>query len=126
MARKTGPDARTVAAARERAGGLCERCGFAECQQVHHRRPRGMGGTRDQAANALSNLFYVCYPCHRWIEENRAEALEDGYLVSRLSPVAPADVPVLYRGTKRYMNDEGETVKCRGSGLTTGSSVPGR
>lgn len=108
--RKTGPDARTVTQARERAGGLCERCGFAECQQLHHRRPRGMGGTRDKAANAVANLLYVCYPCHRWIEENREDAMFDGYLISRLSSVLASHVPVKYRGVMKLLSDDGEAV----------------
>ncbi|WNO25794.1 HNH endonuclease [Gordonia phage Goib] len=126
MARKTGPTPRTVTAARERAGGLCERCGFAEAQQLHHRRPRGMGGTRDAGANALSNLFYVCYPCHRHIEENRAESIENGYLISRISSISPEAVPVLYRGTLKLLNNEGEAIKCLGSGLTTDCKVAGK
>ncbi|QDH85083.1 HNH endonuclease [Gordonia phage Dardanus] len=106
-ARKTGPDARTVSLARERAGGLCERCGFAECQQIHHRRPRGMGGTRDKSINLLSNLFYVCFPCHRWIEENRTESLELGYLIRKLDPTPATGIPVKYRGVFKTLDNHG-------------------
>ncbi len=105
MARKTGPDKRTVELVRERAGGLCERCGFAEAQQVHHRRPRGAGGTRNPAINLPGNLYFVCMLCHAYIESNRVESLDKGWLVA--SWEVPAAKPIEYRGTWRLLDDEG-------------------
>lgn len=105
MARKTGPDKQTVELLRERAGGICELCGFHEAQQVHHRKPRGMGGTKDPAINLESNLFYVCFPCHADIESNRTEAVEKGWLVPRWKE--PSATPLVYRGTWRLLDDRG-------------------
>ncbi|AXQ51885.1 HNH endonuclease [Gordonia phage Catfish] len=111
MARKTGPTPRTVTTVQGRSGGICERCGWAEGQQIHHRRPRGMGGTRDADVNGAGNLLHVCYPCHRWIEENREESLRLGYLISRLTASKSWQVPVFYRGTWKLINDFGEAEK---------------
>lgn len=105
MARKTGPDARTVALVRDRAGGLCEVCGFAEMQQVHHRKPRRMGGTRDPQINAASNLLGLCALDHALVESRRERAIDEGHVVSSYGD--PSVIPVLYRGTWRVLDDEG-------------------
>lgn len=108
MARNTGPSKRTVELVRERAGGLCERCGFHEAQQVHHRKPRGMGGTRDASINLPSNLFFVCFPCHADIESNRMAAVVKGWLMSRWE--TPGHKPIFYRGTWRLLDDGGGSI----------------
>lgn len=106
MARKTGPDARTIQLVRDRSGGLCEICGWNEGQQFHHRKPRGMGGTRDKAINLPSNLLHLCYPCHREVESERAQAVEDGHIVSQYAN--PAEVPFTGRGKIWEMVDKGK------------------
>lgn len=56
--------------------GLSTACGGP--LQVHHRTPRGSGGSRE----ALP-LMTVCFTHHVWIEANREEARTLGLLVRR-------------------------------------------
>lgn len=81
----------------ERAGRCCERCGrYAEGGSIHHRTPRGMGGSRDPLISTVPNGVLLCGSgtsgCHGWVETHRAEARADGWLVPR--GVDPATVPV--------------------------------
>ena len=85
----TGPDLATRQAVIERAGKRCERCRLPGAQ-IHHRKPRGMGGTSDAAINAFPNLVFVCVTCHDEIERNRQMAYESGWLVRRWQD--PAEV----------------------------------
>lgn len=68
-----------------------------------------MGGSHDESLNRPSNLMALCGSgttgCHGWIEHNREEARENGWLVSR--SFNPADIQVLVRGRLVYLNDEG-------------------
>lgn len=97
--RNTGPSDDTVARLRERAGGMCEACdlGIGGPRglrwQVHHRRPRAMGGTRWEGVNKASNLLVLCTSCHADIESRRTHALETGRLVP--NGTDPATVPLL-------------------------------
>lgn len=92
---------------------MCERCGKrlseGEHVSVHHRTPRGMGGSHDESLNRPSNLLALCGSgttgCHGWIEHNREEARENGWLVPR--GLSPIDVPVKVIGKWIYLNDEG-------------------
>lgn len=68
----------------ERDGFRCQAHTFgltSECEhwptgvEVHHRLPRGRGGTNHQ-----ENLVTLCPGHHRWAESNRAEAYELGLL----------------------------------------------
>ncbi len=95
----TGPSKTTRALVYARAGERCELCGeSAEGGSVHHRRPRGMGGTKDPARNAASNLLLLCGSgttrCHGWVESHRDHALLLGLLIPKGSPYLPADIPV--------------------------------
>lgn len=100
--RYTGPTEDVLEAVRIRSRGYCELCGdFAT--QVHHRRPRGLGGTRDPQINLPSNLLHVCLGCHGYIEAHRAEALTNGWLVSRYGG-DPAEAPVLIDRDSRWVN----------------------
>ena len=81
----------------------CERCGTASATRwsLHHRKPRGMGGTKDPMINSPANLLLLCGSgtegCHGWVETHRAEAYDSGLLVHRGDD--PASVPVkLMRG----------------------------
>lgn len=81
-----------------RAMGRCEVCG-AKIHlggQIHHRQPRGMGGTSDESKGSCANGIWVHPTCHRKIEEQRARALSMGWLVaswddSRIVPVKMFD-----------------------------------
>lgn len=78
----------------ERAKGKCELCGLpASNFQLHHRRPRGMGGSKKKETGDAANALLVHSKCHAWIESNRKQAMEFGYLVSQYAN--PKDVPLL-------------------------------
>lgn len=95
-----------------RANGMCERCGQAAHNfELHHRRPRGMGGSKAVDTNTASNALALCNWCHRWIEANRDNALKGGWLVpQRLNP---AHVVVLRAGRWVHLNDDG-TINTKG------------
>ena len=54
----------------EDANGLCAICGKnVELGTVpHHRKPRGMGGSRDPFMNSESNAMLLCSDCRHKIE----------------------------------------------------------
>lgn len=108
--RRTGPDRATVELVRWRDRDRCVRCG-APATNIHHRRPRGMGGTRDPLANDPSNLLCLCGSgttgCHGWIESHRAEALRDGWLVSKWAD--PATIPIAVGHRAIWLDHRGKT-----------------
>ena len=72
----------------ERDEGRCQRCGRfigSGPRSVHHRRPRGMGGSK--YANTAANLLLLCGTgtsaggCHAWVEGSRTRAEKYGFLV---------------------------------------------
>ncbi len=97
-------DVRDMVAAR--CGGRCEICGGAPMEQLHHRRPRGMGGSQRPETNTASNALGVCAGCHLLVESNRYHAGKRGWIVSQRNN--PADVEVLIRGTYRLLDDAGD------------------
>lgn len=75
--------------------------GFA--WSMHHRKPRGMGGSKDVLVNSAANALTLCGHattpggCHRWAETYREDALEQGYLIptsATTEAYAPASVQV--------------------------------
>ena len=63
--------------------------------EIHHRRPRGMGGTKRPETNYASNGLAVCRRCHMKCESMRNWARENGFVL--LQGDNPADVPVFWR-----------------------------
>lgn len=107
MTRNTGPTVATVQLVWERDRGACARCGLNVRKEdrgtswsLHHRRPRGMGGTRHIWVNLPANLAVLCGSgttgCHGWVEGNRSTAVDAGWLVSGLGRTLPADIPYLH------------------------------
>ena len=89
---------------RKRSKQRCEMCGaVALYHQVHHRRPRGMGGSKDPASGSPANGMWVHPSCHAKIESNREQAYDKGYLVHQGKN--PAEVPVKV-GRLWYLLDE--------------------
>lgn len=109
--RYTGPKPATLDALRERCGLRCERCSIPfsgrNAGDPHHRRPRGMGGSKDVGTNGLANLVAACRTCHDDIESNRSRALVEGWLVPQGRD--PRSVPVLSRlhGGWVLLSDDG-------------------
>ena len=91
-----------------RSGGFCEAripgC-WDEASQLHHRRPRGAGGSRDPRTGGAANGYALCLPCHDHIERNRSEARENGWLVRQGAD--PAAVPVFRHRRWVLLDDEG-------------------
>ena len=91
-----------------RSGGVCECCGQTRYESLHHRTPRGMGGSTDPALNSSANIVAVCghgtAGCHGRVEVGRAIATRYGWLVPHGSN--PETTPILYRGLWAYLTAE--------------------
>lgn len=104
--RATGPSDEVVDLVLERAQWSCENCcvGLGDRRgvdyQLHHRRPRRMGGSQLPDTNLASNLLLFCLSCHELAESHRSAAYEAGWLVRQNAD--PAAVPVLI-GASRWV-----------------------
>lgn len=74
-----------------RANYKCERCGtdfLGIPVSVHHRRPRMMGGSKNESLHKSANLIVLCGSgtsgCHGWVESNRSEARKLGFLIQKV------------------------------------------
>lgn len=74
-----------------RDGAHCVRCARNVVNypsSLHHRKPRGMGGSRDPRSFDPRNLVLVCGSgttgCHGWIESHRDVARSEGWLLRSL------------------------------------------
>jgi 5-methylcytosine-specific restriction protein A len=96
----------------ERADGCCERCGTSAGNDYsyHHRRPRGMGGSKLDALRTPCNIVLLCGSgttgCHGRVESQRTMALEEGWLVSQ-SVSEPGTVPLLRLGELVLLDRDG-------------------
>lgn len=93
-----------------RAFGRCERCLHATlCGDHHHRRVRGMGGSKAADRHDPSNLVWLCRPCHNWAHGNPLESEAVGFLIPRSSGNHPLDVPITdLSGETRYLDNLGQ------------------
>lgn len=118
MNRRTGPTAATVELVWVRDGGRCARCGTGLHREnrgmswsVHHRRPRGMGGSGGAWVNEAANLILLCGSgvtgCHSWVETHRAEARDLGWLIPANAVYTSHDVAVPYWDGLFYLTDYG-------------------
>jgi len=61
---------------------LCEICGRRDSVDVHEKLTRGRsGGVKSTEWLDPDNVMALCRLCHNWIDENKAEAEELGYLI---------------------------------------------
>lgn len=68
----------------ERAHHKCEICGSSVSNpNLHHRKPRGMGGTKNPDSRSPANALYLHFQCHAWVESNREKSYDLGYLVKQ-------------------------------------------
>lgn len=113
--RQTGPAREVVDLVLDRDHHSCVVCANSlhgvrgRDWSVHHRDPRGMGGTSRSEVNLPSNLLVVCGSgttgCHGWIEARRSEAEEMGLLLR--GNEKPTEVPVATWYGVVLLNDEG-------------------
>lgn len=90
----------------ERSGGRCEICGVAASQyHIHHRRPRGMGGSKMTESGSAANGILIHPHCHDSVEKNRSLAIENGWLVPQGHD--PAYSPILRRGEWVTLTEDG-------------------
>ncbi len=89
----------------DRCGGICEKCGDSTAVQLHHRRPRGAGGTRRTDTNQPSNALALCEGCHRYIESHRDWSTVHGWLVNQAH--SPAAVTVCLHHGWAVLDDAG-------------------
>lgn len=82
-------------------------------RSLHHRRPRGKGGTRRADVNSYAALLDVCgdgvQGCHGYIERHRAWALARGLLVPNNGTGDAVDctkVPVVLHDGRRVLLDD--------------------
>lgn len=120
--KSTAPSRATVELVWERDGGACARCGRSlrfDARgfdwSLHHRTPRGSGGSRAPWINLPSNLALLdgsgTTGCHGYFEKNRKEAEDKGFIVRRGIRL-PADIAIehqLYGLT--FLTDAGTTNK---------------
>jgi hypothetical protein len=85
----------TVDLVHERSGGACEVCGAARATNLHHRRARGMGGTK-APIHGPEWLLHLCGTgttgCHGYIEAHPETSYAKGWKLRRnrdpaISPV---------------------------------------
>lgn len=105
--RDTGPSPAVRAEVHARSGMCCERCGSSLVWgggEMHHRRPRKMGGSSVPETNLPSNLVDLCSGCHGWVESHPDLAEVDGWHVRPWRN--PADVPIrLFTGELVWLSD---------------------
>lgn len=102
-----------------RSKGRCEVCGsLALYHQIHHRRPRGMGGSTDEACGTAANGIWVHPGCHAKIESNREQALAKGWLVPQGKN--PAEVPFKKYNQWVLLLDDGTMVPSPQDSLSGG------
>ncbi len=74
---------------------------------LHHRRPRGMGGSKDPGTNTLANLLAVTGDgtrgVHGWIESHREAAVTHGWIVRQGQD--PAATPITLYSGRRVLLD---------------------
>jgi 5-methylcytosine-specific restriction endonuclease McrA len=110
--RDTGPKRAVRDEVKKRASYGCEICGrwLGEHDgEIHHRHGRQIGGTRRAWINWLTNLVYLCQPCHRMVTDtkgNRAVYEDNGWLVREGIDPADAAVEVAFLG-RRFLGIKG-------------------
>lgn len=84
-----------------RAQGCCERCGLWTDGQIHHRTPKGSGGSSRPDRHDVPNLVYLCIRDHMWAHGNPIAAEAEGFLVPRRNGTNPINAPVNLPGRRR-------------------------
>lgn len=91
----------------ERSGWRCERCLSLPVDAVHHRRPKGMGGTDVAWVEQPANLVALCRGCHEWVHAHPYEARQSGWLLSKWSGMADSSPITDLSGVTVWLTDDG-------------------
>ena len=90
----------------ERSKGRCEICGIVCLSgQYHHRRPRGMGGSKRAETGGAANAVLLHPWCHERVERNRQDASERGWLVPQ--SLDPREIPFKRHDGWFLLGDDG-------------------
>lgn len=90
---------------RERDFELCVICA-APMQEIHHRRPRGMGGaSRSREIHSPASLLSLCAIHHAKVESHRSWAISQGYLLR--DGQDPTVISLNYRGKLATLDNDG-------------------
>lgn len=96
----------------------CFRCGVylhygMGWHSIHHRIPRGMGGSKSEKINGAANLLLLCGSgttgCHGEIEQDRTISLTNGWLLNRHYDPEKVDVLRWRKEWVRLTNEGGLT-----------------
>ena len=69
---------------RSRDQERCHKCGRRNSNlDVHHRKPKQMGGADAKTTYGLANLVSLCRDCHSWVHQHPEEAMSVGLLLSQ-------------------------------------------
>jgi|SRR6516164_2209433 len=90
---------------RERAGGMCERCGRYGGLTLHHRRKKSQGG-QFTPANCVMLCGSGTTGDHGWVEGNPNDAEWEGFHVRPWRD--PAAAAVKYRGRWVFLTEDGK------------------
>lgn len=104
MTRGRGPDkaTRELVIQRDITCVMCDQRG----EQIHHRRPRGMGGTSRPDAHNPSVLVLLCRACHAHVESHRTDALDRGLLLPQ-SCIHTNAAPLTWHNRTVLLHDDG-------------------
>ena len=88
----------------------CWHCGDTETLVTHHRRNRGMGGSKDDSANVASNLILVCWAWNDAMERHPQSARDARMWGQKLWSWQETRTPVYDRVEGRWwvLTDTGE------------------
>jgi 5-methylcytosine-specific restriction enzyme A len=95
---RTGFTAHAAEMILARSEGSCEvmsRVCVTTASDMHHRRARGMGGTKRLDTNLAANGLAICRRCHMYVESERQWAINKGFLVRQ--DADPEYAPIHWR-----------------------------
>lgn len=93
----------------DRDEGLCRRCGHAGTE-VHHRRPKGLGGTSVNP-HTMPRMVLLCTPCHQWVHAHPALAYPTGLLIRQSEPDSDEQIPITdLHGRTVFLTDDGSVI----------------
>jgi 5-methylcytosine-specific restriction protein A len=76
-----------------RSGGRCEGCRGEPATEMHHRLPRGQGGSHDPRKGLPCNALHLGPKCHRWAETNHPQVYELGWKIRHGADDDPCSIP---------------------------------